>query len=209
MNANSIKVACAALAVVGAAGCGEMARSGRSPAQVLILSMEAASGATPEEFGGTLNSDVVTVVQRTVGGQQVDSPTIFNDVGRVEMRLTLRDPGVPGAPAAPTLLNQVTISRYRVTYRRADGRNTPGVDVPYPFDSSVTFTVPSEGTVSAGFEIVRHTAKSEAPLIALGSNGINIATIAEITFYGRDQAGNDVSVTGQIGIVFANFGDPA
>jgi len=29
-----------------------------------------------------------------------------------------------------------------------------------------------------------------------------------VTFYGRDQAGNDVSATGSIGIVFGNFADP-
>jgi hypothetical protein len=55
---------------------------------------------------------------------------------------------------------------------------------------------------------VRHTAKQEPPLVALRSNGVNLNTIAEVTFYGRDQAGNEVSVTGQIGIVFGNFGDP-
>jgi hypothetical protein len=35
-----------------------------------------------------------------------------------------------------------------------------------------------------------------------------ISTIADVTFYGRDQAGNDVSATGSIGIDFGNFGDP-
>ena len=39
----------------------------------------------------------------------------------------------------------MTIDRYRVSYRRADGRNMQGVDVPYTFDSAVTFTVPTQG----------------------------------------------------------------
>ena len=30
----------------------------------------------------------------------------------------------------PSLNNEVTINRYRVVYRRSDGRNAPGVDVP-------------------------------------------------------------------------------
>jgi hypothetical protein len=101
----------------------------------------------------------------------------------------------------------VTITRYRVVYRRADGRNTPGVDVPFPFDSGMTVTVGGDGA-SAGFEIVRSSAKREAPLRALATNPESISTIAEVTFYGQDQAGNDVSATGTIGINFANFADP-
>jgi hypothetical protein len=201
-------VTATALAAVLLSGCGEAARDGRSPALVVISRLEGAAGATPDLFGGSLFSDMVTNVQRTVNGVQVEVPTIFSDLGRVTMRLTLRDPGL-GAPSSPTLLNEVTFSRYRVTYMRADGRNTPGVDVPYPFDSGVTFTVPAGGDITVAFEIVRHTAKQEAPLRPLASNGVNLATIAEVTFYGRDQAGNDVIVSGHIGIVFANFGDPS
>jgi hypothetical protein len=151
---------------------------------------------------------VVTNVQRTVDGAQVSSPTIFNDVGSVEFGLVLKDPGSdPAAPASPGPLNAVTVTRYRVVYRRADGRNTPGVDVPFPFDSAVTVTVTSDGA-STGFEIVRSSAKLEAPLRALKDNPDTIATIAEVTFYGHDQAGNDLSATGMIGINFANFADP-
>jgi len=190
------------------AGCGDVVRQGRAPVQLVIMSLAAASGATPDDFGGTLRSDVVTLVEQTVNGQQVDVPTTFNDIAEVTMSLILKDPGQPGAPATPTNINQVTVTRYRVVYRRSDGRNTPGTDVPFPFDSGVTFTVPQEGSVSAGFQLVRHTAKHEAPLAALQFNPDVISTIAEVTFYGRDQAGNDVSATGLIGIDFGNFGDP-
>jgi hypothetical protein len=190
------------------AGCGEVSRTGRSPAQLVILSLEAASGAEPDEFGGTLSSDVVTLVEQQASGTTVRVPTIFGDPARVTMALVLRDPGVPGAGSAPSALNAITINRYRVTYRRADARNTPGVDVPYGFDSAVTFTVPAEGEVTAGFSLVRVTAKQEAPLLALASSPVVIQTIADVTFYGRDQAGNEVSVTGSIGVSFGNFGDP-
>jgi hypothetical protein len=176
--------------------------------QLVITSLEAASGAEPEAFGGTLLSDVVTLVQRTVNGQPADVPTVFNDLGEVTMALILKDPGQPGTTAAPSAINQVTISRYRVVYRRADGRNTPGIDVPFPFDSGVTFTVPANGTVTAGFQLVRHTAKGEAPLATLAFNPDVISTLAEVTFYGRDQAGNDVAATGTIGVDFGNFADP-
>jgi hypothetical protein len=208
VKANRIKFAGVALAVLAASGCGEVARSGRSPVMPVILSLEGASGATPEELGSPLYSDVVTIVQRTVGGNQVDSPTIFADTGRATFRLVLKDPGVPGADASPSALNSVTFTRYRVVYRRADGRNTPGVDVPYPIDGASTGTIEGSETGGVAFELVRHVAKLEAPLFALRDSAVTISTIADVTFYGRDAAGNEVSVTGQIGVNFGNFGDP-
>lgn len=209
MKAHSMKLVgiAAALLASSALGCGDVARNGRSPVMAVISSLEAASGATPSEMGGTLRSDVITLIERSddLGGNYFST---YNDLGEVTIRLTLRDPGVPGIPSAPTALNEVTFNRYRVSYRRADGRNTPGVDVPYPFDSAVTFTVPADGEASMGFDLVRHTAKQEAPLAALGQSSVIISTIADVTFYGRDQVGNDVSVTGNIGIFFGNFADP-
>ena len=92
-------------------------------------------------------------------------------------------------------------------FTRTDGRNKPGVDVPYGFDGAISITV-SGGEASAGFEIVRHTMKQEAPLQALAFSGVIIATIAEVTFYGQDQAGHEVSVTGRMSVNFGNFGDP-
>lgn len=202
----------ACLAAAGAStlatGCGDVVRQGRAPVQLVITSLQAASGADPEQFGGTLLSDVQTIVERSVGGEEQQVPTIFNDLGSVTMALILKDPGQPGTAPTPTSINQVTITRYRVVYRRADGRNTPGIDVPFPFDSGVTFTVPAQGTVTAGFQIVRHTAKQEAPLSALVANPDTIATLAEVTFFGTDQAGNEISATGSIGIDFGNFADP-
>jgi hypothetical protein len=198
----------ALLAAIVASGCGDVARSGRAPVQAVIISLEGASGAEPDEFGTNLSSDVVTIVQRTVDGDQVGVPTIFGDGGRVTMQLVMKDPGVPGAPTSPSNLNAVTFTRYRVAYKRTDGRNTPGVDVPYGFDSAVTFTVSGEEQSSAGFVLVRNLAKTEAPLAALASSRNLISAIADVTFWGRDQAGNEVMATGSIGITFGNFGDP-
>ena len=206
---NRIGTLTLALAALVSAGCGEFVRQGRAPAQVVIVSLQAASGARPAQMTGTLQSDVLTTVKRTVNGQQVDVPTVFSDSGLITMSLILKDPGQPGIASTPSAINQVTFTRYRVTYQRSDGRNTPGVDVPYPFDGAVTFTVPAEGSVSAGFEIVRHVAKDEAPLRALTTSGQIISTIAEVTFWGQDQAGNEVQASGSILIDFGNFGDPA
>jgi hypothetical protein len=176
--------------------------------QAVITTMEAASGATPGAFGGTLSSDVVTLVKRDQGGEQVEVPTVYGDVGRASVDVTLKDPGTADSPTQPTSVNEVTFSRYRVTYERSDGRNTPGVDVPYSFDSAVTFTVRAGSTTSAGFDLVRITAKQEAPLSALAVNSTFITAIATVTLYGQDRAGNEVTASGRIGITFGNFGDP-
>ncbi len=191
--------------------CGEVARTGQSPAYLIIESIEAASGAEPTQFGSTLNSDVLTLVDTQIGGQTVKVPTVFNDIGRATFRLALRNPGSPTSPLGPTTLNEVTILRYRVVFRRADGRNTPGVDVPHGFDGAFTVTVPASGTAGAGFDLVRIQAKQEPPLSNMPRGGAQsiISTIAEITFYGRDQVGNEVSVTGAITVNFADFGDPS
>lgn len=209
MTAKLVIVPLVALATL-TAGCGEFTREGRSPAIVMVRSLVAASGAAPSNLGGTLLSDVVTLVTAPAPCSDT-SPcaTLYNDVAEVTMSLISKDPGVPGLASNPSFLNSVTIERYRVTYKRADGHNVPGVDVPYGFDSALTFTIPSDGIATAGFQIVRFSAKQEAPLRALAFNGETIATIADVTFYGRDQAGNDVSVTASIGIDFANFADPA
>jgi hypothetical protein len=181
------------------ASCGDLTRQGTGSSYLIIGALEGASGADPGTFGGTLNSDVITIVD--------DSPTIFNDLGRVTLRLAMKDPGGAEVPTTPTSANFITINRYRVRYIRSDGRNTPGVDVPYGFDGAFTATVSGETTV--GFELVRHIAKEEAPLQALARNrAVIISTITEVTFYGHDQTGREVSVTGQLLVSFGDFGDP-
>lgn len=208
MTAKLVKLVALVLLVAVTAGCGDVTNQGQAPSVVVVERLEAARGNAPGNLSGTLNSDVV--VLRTTPAPCTTAapcPTIFNDVGEVELRIRSKDPGVPGLASNPSFLNAVTINRYRVQYVRPDGRNTPGVDVPYAFDSAVTFTIPNDGTASAGFEIVRHSAKEEAPLRALSFSGEIISTIAYVTFYGRDQAGNDVSVAASIGINFGDFAD--
>ena len=201
-----------AAAVLAAAtvSCGDVARTGRSPAMVVIDALEAASGADPGTFGGFLLSDVQTLVDQTIDGQTVRVPTIFNDVGQVTVRLVMKDQGAGVTDVAPSALNAVTLNRYHIEFRRADGRNTPGVDVPYPVDGSVTATISGSAVVVVPFEMVRHQAKVEQPLRSLVNFGgrIFIATIAEVTFYGSDIAGNAVQASGTISVNFGDYADP-
>ncbi len=191
VTAKFVKLFVVVALVALSSACGEFTREGRSPVVLVVDSLFV------NDDQGTLNSDVLT------------KGSTLNDMAEVQMRLILKDPGAPGVTVNPTLLNAVTITRYRVEYRRTDGRAVPGVDVPYGFDSALTLTVPSDGTGTTTFQLVRHSAKEEAPLRALSSNFDIISTIAYVTFYGRDQAGNDISATASIGIDFADFADPS
>jgi hypothetical protein len=63
--------------------------------------------------------------------------------------------------------------------------------------------------VDIPFVLVRVQAKLEAPLAALSGLGgaTVISTLAEVTFYGRDQTGREVAVTGTISVNFADWAD--
>ena len=185
---------CMAAVAAATVSCGDVVRDGRSPVYLIVDSL------LVKDNQATLLSDVVT------------KGSTFNDLATVTLRMSPKDIGTTTA-TQPSLNNEVTITRYRVVYRRADGRNTPGVDVPYGFDGAATGTIAVGGTLKLGFELVRHIAKEESPLIQLrftnGNTPPAISTITDVTFYGRDQVGNELNVTGSILINFGDFADPS
>ena len=195
--------------VAGSVSCGDVVRQDRAPVLVVVDTMEAASGADPGTTTGFLLSDVQTLVEQQVDGATVRVPTIFNDVGQATMRIIPKDAGNGAVSLSPSPWNSVTINRYHISFVRADGRNTPGVDVPYPVDGAVTATLSSTPTV-VPFEMVRHQQKLEQPLRSLANFGgrLFISTIAEITFYGADQVGNTVQAKGTISVSFSDYADP-
>lgn len=197
------------VALAGAGGCGsETMRQGQASSYLIINVLEGANGAEGQGavFSPYLQSDV-----RTRGG-------IFEDPGQVRMTAAMKDVTNPAGPSAN---NAITVTRYRVVFRRADGRSTPGVDVPYAFDGGLTFTVSPGAEVRVPFVLVRVQAKLEPPLSNMGfapadggppafplpGAGI-ISTLADVTFYGTDQTGREVSVTGTLSVNFADWADP-
>lgn len=203
------RVAAVIALTAASVSCGDVVRQGKAPVIIVIESLTAASGADPGAMGGFLLSDVQTLVEQTVGGQTVSVPTVFNDVAQATMRLIPKDGGNGTTNLNPTPWNAVTINRYRVVFIRADGRNTPGVDVPFPVDGAVTATLTATPTV-VGFELIRHQMKLEQPLRSLATLGgrVFISTIAEITFYGADVMGNAIQATGKISVSFGDYADP-
>lgn len=193
---------------MGSVSCGDVTKD-RSPVTILVDSLEAASGADPGNFSGFLLSDVQTIVDQQVGDETMRVPVIFNDIGQATMRIISKDAGTGAISLNPTPWNSITINRYRITFTRADGRNTPGVDVPFPVDGAVTVTL-TPTPVTVPFEIVRHQAKLEQPLRALVGDGgrLFISTIAEITFFGSDPYGNDVRAVANMSVSFSDYADP-
>jgi hypothetical protein len=71
----------------------------------------------------------------------------------------------------------------------------------------MTATILPGSATSVSFELVRHVAKLESPLVQLVNSRSFISTITTVTFFGADRVGNDVSASGTIQIDFGNFGD--
>jgi hypothetical protein len=192
-----VRLAAFVAAAAAAAGCTDFATRGESPTQLLVRNIQTARGAgtVPTAFtAGPLLSDV-----------QDANGTVFDDFASVTLRAQLKDLGAIGVASTPTVMNDITVSRYRVSFRRSDGRNVEGVDVPRSFEGALTATIVPNGELAVVVELVRHVAKLEAPLAALRNNLDVISADAEITFFGRDQAGNAVSASGSVLVNFANF----
>jgi hypothetical protein len=198
------RLAGAVACVISLVSCGsEMLRTGRSPMLLVIENMQATAGNGGEDSAFLL-SDVQVLVEETVNGVKVKVPAIFNDSATATIRSIEKNPD-----ATTTQINSITLTRYNVSFRRTDGRATPGVDVPYGFDGGLGISISPNNSASVAFEIVRHQAKLEPPLknlVGMGGLGF-ISTIAEVTFYGHDQNGNEVTVTGRIDVQFGDFAD--
>src|SRR5688500_1426327 len=186
--------------LTGSASC--TMREGTGNSYLIIDRLQGVDGQAGEG-SSTLRSDVVALVERTIGGQQVEVETVFEDSGIATLRILPKDSASFVSPS-----NFVTINRYRVVYTRSDGRNTPGVDVPFPFDGTTTVTI-AEGSTDVPFTLVRLQAKLESPLLGLRnlSGAGTISTMAQVTFFGQDQTGRAVSVTGTITVSFADWAD--
>ena len=183
-------------AVVAAPACTKQQLAGQSSSYLILDSILAARGNEPDKDSGVLDSDVVT------------DGAVYADLGKVVFRLGLKDPGSSTSPTTPTSANYITVTRYHVRYIRSDGRNVQGVDVPWEFDGGMTATV-TEGGANGVLTLVRMQAKLDSPLKALANmwGSVAITAIAEVTFYGKDQAGRAVSVSGAITVNFADFAD--
>jgi len=189
---SNVKIAIALasfVALLVLTACSDAIRTGQSPSYLVIQSLTGGSGAGA---GPVVQSDVVS-----------DTGSIVQDSGTATLQVVLKDP----VAATPSPVNAITIDQYHVEYVRSDGHNVPGVDVPFAFDGASTVTIQASSSANVSFTLVRIQAKLEAPLKALANHRGQeaISTIARVTFYGHDQNGREVSVTGNIEVDFADW----
>jgi hypothetical protein len=107
--------------------------------------------------------------------------------------------------------DDIVIQRYEVHYRRSDGRNVEGVDVPYSISGNVNQEVIAESDATLSLEVVRRQAKLEPPLknlTAVVGGSIIFTAFADITLVGKTTIDNVTNtVTGSLQIDFADFAD--
>jgi hypothetical protein len=113
---------------------------------------------------------------------------------------TLKNPTV----TAPTVLDNVTITSYTVSFTRFDGGSPPG-----PFTLGTSFSIPAgtPGTATNVIVIVPAQAKREPPLNPRPR--LPLSTTADIVFQGRDGRGNRLSTQGALTVNFVATGDTA
>jgi hypothetical protein len=136
----------------------------------------------------------------------MSSGSVRADLATATLRAETLDPD-PLLGTSP--YNDITVTRYVVSYTRTDGRDVAGVDVPYPFEGSMSAVVKTGSTASVSFVIVREVAKLEPPLIRLVDVGAEqvLTCTAQVEFYGHDTTNRTVKATGYLTIYFANYAD--
>jgi hypothetical protein len=140
----------------------------------------------------------------------VDSAgSIINDNGVAEVSALIYN---PLTDTDVSYYNNVIVDQIDVEFKRTDGRNVEGVDVPYRFTQPMNWLVEVDNVAEIPFILIRHVAKLEAPLLALKeapSQGFVLQLVAIVTIHGKDLGGHRVApVSGYISVWCSNFADP-
>lgn len=177
--------------------CNPVADDSRSASLLIVESL----------LGKDLEGNDTNFLQSDVIFQDPDDPlksTIYADIASATFRGRLVN---PNSVTGPSDYNDITITRYIVSYTRADGRNVEGVDIPYSFEGNMSAVVSIDSTLGVSFVIVREVAKLEPPLIGLHEwrdAGV-LEVTAKVEFYGQDQTGRVIKATAYLTIFFANY----
>ena len=180
--------------------------AGRTGSLLVVESVQGIIGQDDEESTPLLSD---TCDNPAGTPQDPDLCGVFNDNAEINFANQFLQIGPGAGLGGPTFLNDIVVNRYRVDYIRPNGRNTPGVDVPFGIDGTMNMRVPSDGTATVAIIVVRHQAKKEPPLSNLDIEpGENVLTAnAQMKFFGQDLAGRTASAIGFLEIHFANFGE--
>ena len=185
---------------------------------IVVLTMAACNtGCNAVENQSTSASmlQIVSLTGKDLEGE--DSNIAFSDV--ITLGSIINDNGVATLSAHPLdpLLQdpspymEVMVDQIDVEFRRTDGRNVEGIDVPYRFTQPMSMLVPFNTATQIPFILIRHVAKLEAPLLEL-REWVNqekiLQLVASVTIHGKDLGGHRVApVIGNMSISCANFAD--
>ena len=185
-----------AVLAIGLTSCNPVENESESASMLIIERMQGTN--VEGQISDYVQSDVYVQKEGEATG------TIIADIGRATVSCKML---APAPPLGSSTWNDILVNRYVVSYSRVDGRNTPGVDVPYPFEGSISAVIKIGFSQDIAFVIVREVAKAEPPLINLRTNGAEgvIQVTAKVEFFGNDLANKKVKATGTIPIFFANY----
>lgn len=194
---NALKIATIIPFIIFLVSCNNRVGDSEESHSLLVLSKltgKTALGDTAD----FIQSDVVKVDTATL--QQY----VVADTVTASLNAKLKEPEIlePGE----SYMHNIMLTRYAVAFTLSDGTGTPGVNVPLPFEGSLSTLIEIDSTVDISFVVVSEEAKLLDPLFALRSGGI-INARAEVTLYGQDMAGKPVQATGAISVYFGNYRD--
>ena len=191
------KAALVVLAVLAALACNPIENSTQSATLLTVVSM---TGLDLSAKDANYSQSDVLVTDSTTG-----LSTITDDVAKATLTASTL---APTPPAGTSQYNDIQLDKLIVSYTRTDGRNSEGVDVPYPYEQNLSQIIRVGQQTTISFIIVRASAKQEPPLIGLragATRGEVIYTNARVVFYAHDLAGKKVTVTGYLPVEFADF----
>lgn len=124
----------------------------------------------------------------------------INDNGLLEIVAKPLNPLIGIEEVTPYM--DVLVDQIDVEFRRTDGRNVEGVDVPYHFTQPMSMLAVALGeSVKFPFILIRHMAKAEPPLMALTTDSEVLQLVAVVTIHGKDLGGHRIApVTGYVSV---------
>ena len=152
---------------------------------------------------------IVSITGQTADGADADfyesevqddtTLNVYEDVAEASIQAKLKE---PEAVLGPYSWNNIIVTSYTVTYENLDVAGGP---VPSSFTGYLNALIEIDATVDVSFILVRSTAKNQTPLQGLKGTTNSLNVRATIIFYGHDLADNQVQVSGNITIHFADW----
>jgi hypothetical protein len=162
----------------------------------LVLTIACSSGAEGDASVATtfkIDSVVSSGSTNNIEADMLDPEGITADYATIVVSNFQKNP-----KATPSHLNNVTIYKYQVSFRRTDGGST----VFETFEKNLSQTVEVNSTASFSALIVRLEEKTSG---VLAGQTMPLQMEADIKIFGRTGSGDEVTTTGGIAVTIADY----